>query len=257
MEGGVSVHLIFNILLVFEPQAFKKFEILTRKREAEIMREEEQKKKEQLELMSAPPPADELPISLPSSSDHNPFPATDRSKVKLPPTDRIEKKTKSTSEKEKEKEKPKPKLTEKEKEKEKAQPTATPPPPTPPTTATASATTSSSSTTAAAATAEDTGTTEAVNLASDTFNGGVMEDYRWAQTITDVDVRVPVDAGTKAKDVSVTIKSDHLKVELLKPERKVRFAVFVAVLLQLTPLVEVSEWFVYINCYGCNLYTNA
>lgn len=59
------------------------------------------------------------------------------------------------------------------------------------------------------------------NLSSETYNGAVMENYRWSQTITDLDIRVPVPEVTTAKDVRVDIRSDHLRVELLRPERKV------------------------------------
>ena len=59
------------------------------------------------------------------------------------------------------------------------------------------------------------------DLLSDTYNGAVMENYKWSQTMTDVDVRVPLAAHTKAADVRVDIRNDYLRVELLKPERKV------------------------------------
>lgn len=59
------------------------------------------------------------------------------------------------------------------------------------------------------------------DLISDTYNGAALDDYKWSQTMTDIDVRVPVAPGTKPKDVTVDIKSDHLKIVLHKPERKV------------------------------------
>jgi len=68
--------------------------------------------------------------------------------------------------------------------------------------------------------------TDAFNLSSDTYNGAVMENYKWSQTVTDIDVRVPVPEGTKSKHVRVDIRNDHLKVVLLKPERKVSMLVF-------------------------------
>ena len=46
----------------------------------------------------------------------------------------------------------------------------------------------------------------------------VWGGYKWSQTVTDIDVRVPVPEGTTSKHVKVDIKSDHLKVELLLPE---------------------------------------
>lgn len=63
----------------------------------------------------------------------------------------------------------------------------------------------------------------AEDLVSDTYNGGALDDYKWSQTMTDLDVRVPVAPGTKPKDVTVEIKNDHLKVVLQKPERKVLY----------------------------------
>jgi len=56
---------------------------------------------------------------------------------------------------------------------------------------------------------------------SDIYNGGEMENYKWSQTITDIDVRVPVPEGTTAKDVKVDIRSDHMKVELRRPSPQV------------------------------------
>ena len=56
---------------------------------------------------------------------------------------------------------------------------------------------------------------------SDIYNGAAMENYKWSQSITDIDVRVPVPEGTTAKDVKVDIRSDYLKVVLLKPSKQV------------------------------------
>lgn len=55
---------------------------------------------------------------------------------------------------------------------------------------------------------------------SDVYNGAAMKNYKWSQTINDIDVRVPVPEGTTAKDVKVEIRSDYLKVELCRPTRK-------------------------------------
>lgn len=57
---------------------------------------------------------------------------------------------------------------------------------------------------------------------SDVYNGAVMENYKWSQTITDIDVRIPVPEGTTAKHVKVDIRSDYLKVELLRPNHQVK-----------------------------------
>ena len=63
---------------------------------------------------------------------------------------------------------------------------------------------------------------------SDIYNGAEMENYKWSQTITDIDVRIAVPEGTTARDVKVDIRSDYLKVKLLKPKQEVRtsYAVF-------------------------------
>ena len=57
---------------------------------------------------------------------------------------------------------------------------------------------------------------------SDIYNGAVMDDYKWSQTINDIDVRITVPDGTVAKNVKIDIRSDHLKVELLRPTPTVR-----------------------------------
>lgn len=62
----------------------------------------------------------------------------------------------------------------------------------------------------------------ATDLISDTYNGAALDNYKWSQTMTDIDVKVPIAPGTRSKDVTVEIKNDHLKVMLHKPERKVR-----------------------------------
>lgn len=151
-------------------QAFKKYELLSRKREAELMREKETKRlntlssttKQPREQSKPPIPPetiqDELPISL-SPSDHS--------------VDTF------SSAKEKRVTKPKP---------------------------TTEATVKIAS---------------AAELVSDTYNGSERENYKWSQSLTDLDIRVPVSVGTKSKDVRVDIKSDHLKVELLRPKKKV------------------------------------
>ena len=63
-------------------------------------------------------------------------------------------------------------------------------------------------------------TTDTTVLASDTYNGAQLDNYTWSQTLTDIDVRVPVDLSITAKDIKVDIKNDHLTVMVLRPERK-------------------------------------
>jgi hypothetical protein len=59
------------------------------------------------------------------------------------------------------------------------------------------------------------------SLISDAYNGSKTDNYVWSQTMTDVDIRIPVPERTAGKAIRVDIKNDSLKVELMKPERKV------------------------------------
>ena len=145
----------------FFKQAFKKYEILTRKREAEILHEKETKSLESLDGGKEPAVAepeihiqDELPVTLPASASQ-PMP---------PKPQQVDRKDAPVLSKEK---------------------------------------------------------VEDWEKVSDIFNGAEMENYKWSQSINDIDVRVPVPEGTKAKDVKVDIRSDHLKVALLRPTPKV------------------------------------
>lgn len=63
--------------------------------------------------------------------------------------------------------------------------------------------------------------TKAFNYTSDTFNGGDMGTYKWSQTVTEIEIKVSLHEGATGKHVRVDISNDHLKVEVLKPERKV------------------------------------
>ena len=62
---------------------------------------------------------------------------------------------------------------------------------------------------------------KAFNETSDTYNGAEMDNYKWSQTITELEIKVFLPEGTSGKNVCVDIRSDHLKVELLKPEYQV------------------------------------
>ena len=167
-------------------QAFKKYEILTRKRETEIMREEETKR---IEQMTHDTTHDELPISLPAppeaegtsketpSTENDTHPPPSDTTPREPPSESVKERSEKDGE-------------EPPKSKEKGG-------------------------------AERQERTAAFNLSSDTYNGAVMDNYKWSQTVTDIDVRVPVPEGTTSKHVKVDIKSDHLKVELLSPEHQV------------------------------------
>ena len=56
---------------------------------------------------------------------------------------------------------------------------------------------------------------------SDVYNGADMEKYKWSQTMTDLDVRIPVPKGSTGKNMKVEIRSSHLKVLALTPSRQV------------------------------------
>lgn len=62
---------------------------------------------------------------------------------------------------------------------------------------------------------------DALKLSSDAYNGSKTDKYVWCQTVTDLDLRVTVPFGTTGKNLKVDIKSDSLKVEVLRPEREV------------------------------------
>ena len=51
---------------------------------------------------------------------------------------------------------------------------------------------------------------------ADTYNGALRDGYAWSQTMADVDIKVFVPATVKvAKQLSVEIKSDHIKVSVV------------------------------------------
>ena len=60
----------------------------------------------------------------------------------------------------------------------------------------------------------------AVPTQLDAYNGSVTENYIWSQSLTDVDIKVPIPPGTKAKELTVDIQNQHLKVSLKKPHVK-------------------------------------
>ena len=52
---------------------------------------------------------------------------------------------------------------------------------------------------------------------ADCYNGAVLDKYSWSQTISEIEVKIPVpSSATKGRDVGVEIKSSHLKVWLKK-----------------------------------------
>ena len=57
------------------------------------------------------------------------------------------------------------------------------------------------------------------------FNGARTDKYSWSQTMTDLDVAVVVPENVTAKDLKVDIRSDHLKVTVVKPEEEVSVCV--------------------------------
>ncbi len=56
---------------------------------------------------------------------------------------------------------------------------------------------------------------------TDVYNGADMEKYKWSQTMTDLDVRIPVPEGSTGKNIKVEIRNSHLKVLALTPSRQV------------------------------------
>lgn len=59
------------------------------------------------------------------------------------------------------------------------------------------------------------GTKEKCTVEEDCHNGGKTEKYCWSQTLTDVDVKIPIPSFVKAsKDLSIEIKSTSLNVSL-------------------------------------------
>jgi hypothetical protein len=169
-------------------QAFKKYEILTRKREAEIMREEETQKVEKMSLEVLPPKSakkpdstrganeDELPIVIPedpSQGGEGGGGGGQSTESTTPP-----KKAPAAGTKEKKKSAKKVSKGQKDR-------------------------------------------TTAFNYTSDVFNGGDMDAYKWSQTITEVEIKVVLPENTTGKHVRVDIRSDYLKIEILKPEHKV------------------------------------
>lgn len=68
---------------------------------------------------------------------------------------------------------------------------------------------------------EDIKTSESKGLipgkSADCYNGAVLDKYSWSQTISEIEVKIPVPSSvTKGRDVGVEIKSSHLKVWLKK-----------------------------------------
>lgn len=81
------------------------------------------------------------------------------------------------------------------------------------------ASTSSSKPTSLTQVSEDVTSSESKGLVpgktADCYNGAVLEKYAWSQTITDIEIKIPVPCSvTKGRDVGVEIKSFHLKVWL-------------------------------------------
>jgi CS domain len=47
-----------------------------------------------------------------------------------------------------------------------------------------------------------------------TYNGDSTDKYNWSQSITEVNVQIPIPIGTKAKDLEVKIETKKLLVKL-------------------------------------------
>lgn len=164
-------------------QAFKKYEILTRKREAEIMRNEETKKVERMSQAPKTNVEDELPIVVPNETEGDQErEGKGAGEASVSPTKEVVER--------KEKKSPKKDSSEHQLKKER---------------------------------------TKAFNYTSDTFNGGDVGAYKWSQTVTEVEIKVSLHEGATGKHIRVDISNDHLKVEVLKPERKVELCTAVYV----------------------------
>eukprot|EP00117_Sycon_ciliatum_P015778 scpid66447/ scgid0552/ NudC domain-containing protein 3 len=51
---------------------------------------------------------------------------------------------------------------------------------------------------------------------SEIYNGAKTDLFSWSQTVTDVDIKVPLPKGTKASQLCVDIKTNHLSVTVQK-----------------------------------------
>ncbi|XP_060521608.1 uncharacterized protein LOC132699115 isoform X2 [Cylas formicarius] len=56
--------------------------------------------------------------------------------------------------------------------------------------------------------------TEPCFTESDSYNGNVFENYCWSQTIADIDISIKVAQNMKAKDITVSVLTSHISVEV-------------------------------------------
>ena len=184
-------------------QAFKKYEILTRKREVEIMCEEESQKVERMSQVSPsasagsgttktkkqPKETKDQPQETKDQPQEN---NTDELPILVPGRDTLTEKTQegggegkasSSGEKMENKLPKKVDLDGKDSKKKKR--------------------------------------AMAFNYTSDVYNGGEMEGYKWSQTMTEVELKVALPEATTSKHVRVDIRSNYLRVEIMKPKQKV------------------------------------
>jgi len=54
------------------------------------------------------------------------------------------------------------------------------------------------------------------NIENDCFNGGKTDKYCWSQTISDIELKVPIPSCFKSKDFSIDIQSHTINVSLKK-----------------------------------------
>ena len=71
-----------------------------------------------------------------------------------------------------------------------------------------------------AAVAKQVAASRSVPVQVEAYNGGVTENYIWSQTLSDIDIKVPLPKGTKARDLDVEIGLQRLRVALKKPPPK-------------------------------------
>ena len=183
MHVHIHVHVylrardVVNLL-----QAFKKYEILTRKREAEIMREEETQKVERMSQMLPPQSTgkpdftretseDELPIMVPEDTSRD-GEGEGGGREGGGATESVTPPKLETAAETKEKSIKKDSKGQKER-------------------------------------------ATAFNYTSDVYNGADMDEYKWSQTMTEVEIKVALPENTSAKHVRVDIRNEYLKVEIL------------------------------------------
>ena len=166
-------------------QAFKKYEILMRKKEAEIMREEETKKAEQMSKLPSSSSPGAVGVSSSEEREDSNKQSTSAKESEASDVSRGSKKGGGSE---------KSSAAEKKKQPEEG---------------------------GGGGDREKKERAKAFNYSSDVYNGADMESYKWSQTVKEVEIKVALPEKTTGKQVKVDIQSDRLRVEILRPEPKV------------------------------------